>query len=553
MPSPSTTSAARRLLPPALLLAAAALVVLVVSPTYEVPQNDDWAYYLVIERWFETGRIEHLGWNDPALLFQVVWGGAFASIFGLSYTVLRASTLVLALVGVLSTYGILRRCALAPAVAAFGAATLLFDPLFLLLGYSFNTDVPYLGLATLATWVFLIALERRSTWLCLVGGVVASAAFLVRQPALLIPLVVSGYVLFRWETPRSRRALAAVLASAPAAVALLLHASWIRAQTSHSWLENASNLHPFLTEPSLATFGDLVAAAGLNTVAGLMTLGLCCVPCILLAWPEQLRLLRRSRTARWWLAAAVVVFAGVAWTRLADQPEGLQGWPYQGNYLTRLGPLPQYPVELLAPPWVWTALTLLTPVLGAWVVGSLATLAATSHPGPASSARTLVLATAAAQFLPGLLQAEFYDRYLLTLLPGVVVLVAPRTVPRRPAAILGGLSLALLAVVSTEYLRVYVDRSGAGWHLAESAVEMGVGPEEIALGFEWEGAHLYLRARAERGARSRFDLAAGYPWDSLTRHRYFVREFPRAPGGPSETYRAFLSARRTVLGFLRGP
>ena len=41
--------------------------VVLVSPRYEVPQNDDWAYFLTVKEWFTTGALPHLGWNDPTL------------------------------------------------------------------------------------------------------------------------------------------------------------------------------------------------------------------------------------------------------------------------------------------------------------------------------------------------------------------------------------------------------------------------------------------------------------------------------------------------------
>jgi hypothetical protein len=157
-----------------------------------------------------------------------------------------------------------------------------------------------------------------------------------------------------------------------------------------------------------------------------------------------------------------------------------------------------------------------------------------------------VLAIGVAQFLPALAQAEFYDRYLLVLLPATVVMAASWAPIRRTGWLAGVLALVLLAGASLEYTRMYVDRAKASWQLAEAMVRSGVPPEQINLGFEWDGTHLYLEAVQTLGLGFRFDLQRGYPWDPLTNHRYEMTEFDLAPGSGSDrtSYRSFLSRQR---------
>ena len=97
----------QRIVQPVLGLALIQLVIVFayISPLYEVPQNDDWAYFETLRLWFETGRLQHIGWNDPTLVAQVWWGALFARFFGLSYSSLRCSALVLSCLGVISFYG----------------------------------------------------------------------------------------------------------------------------------------------------------------------------------------------------------------------------------------------------------------------------------------------------------------------------------------------------------------------------------------------------------------------------------------------------------------
>jgi len=524
---------------PLLLLAGAYLVVAwIIPPAYEVPQNDDWAYRIVLEQWAETGQLEHLGWNDPTLVFQLFWGAGFAHLLGLSYTTLRLSTLVLSLTGVLSLYGILRWTGTSRSLSLVGASLLLFNPLHLILSYSFNTDVPYLGLATATTLLFLVALDRGRLWLYLAAGILAACAFLVRQPGIFIPAVVSAYLLFGREDWR-RRVAAAAASLGPSLVALKLHAAWMSGQTSASWLERASNLHPFFRERQAAQLLDLLRGAALSGADTVMTLGLFLAPLLLAVSLARGRALVASTRARWVLAAALPLLVLASWIWIGRQTGPWPGWPYLGNYLTRGGALPQVGVVAVGPAWAWNALTFLVPILGA----GLLTLGVEGIRRPRRDlkafAPTLVFFIGVAQFLPSFAQIEFYDRYLLVLLPGCIALAASwmQSSRRHAPAVL--LTLTLFAAAGVEYARAYVDRSKAAWGVAESLVVRGASPEQIRLGFEWEGSHLYLEALQRFGRGDRFDFQREYPWDRLLHPRYVILEFADPPDEPFATYRPF--------------
>jgi len=555
---PASTQSGRRWLDPTgdawplLLLVGAYLVVAwIIPPSYEVPQNDDWAYRIVLAQWNETGRLAHLGWNDPTLVFQLFWGAGFAHLLGLSYTTLRLSTLVLSLTGVLSLYGILRWTGTSRSLSLVGSSLLLFNPLHLILSYSFNTDVPYLGLATAATLLFLVALERDRLWLFLAAGIVSACAFLVRQPGILIPAVVSVYLLLDRENWR-RRLVAVAASLGPALLALQLHSAWMSGQTSASWLERASNLHPFFREGKPEQLLPLLTDAALSAADTVMTLGLFLVPLMLgisLARPGRLV---ASRRVRWALAASLALLAFASWISIGRQPGPWQGWPYLGNYLTRGGGLPQFAVGAVGPVWAWNALTLVVPILGAWLL-ALGLDALERPRGLKAFAPTLVFCIAVAQFLPSFAQVEFYDRYLLVLLPGTVVLAASWMPALRRGRLAALLVLALFVTASVEYARAYVDRSKAAWGVAEALVARGASPEQIRLGFEWEGSHLYLEALRRFGHGDRFDFQQGWPWNPLLDPRYAIREFAAPPGEPSATYRPFFGLDPRYVGVVEVP
>ena len=160
----------------------------------------------------------------------------------------------------------------------------------------------------------------------------------------------------------------------------------------------------------------------------------------------------------------LLFLATASWIWIGRQGGPWQGWPYLGNYLTRGGGLPQVVLGAVGPPWAWNALTFLVPVLGATLLALGLDAVKLPRDGLRAFAPTLVFAIAVAQFLPSFAQIEFYDRYLLVLLPGTVVLCASWAGTRR----LGRSALVVLflfVVTSIEYTRAYIDRSqAAAWN-----------------------------------------------------------------------------------------
>jgi hypothetical protein len=83
-------------------------MVILVNPIGDFPLNDDWAYGRAVQSVVEKGDFQLSGWTATNLFSQVFWGALFCLPFGFSFTALRFSTLTLGLIGILSTYGLLR-------------------------------------------------------------------------------------------------------------------------------------------------------------------------------------------------------------------------------------------------------------------------------------------------------------------------------------------------------------------------------------------------------------------------------------------------------------
>ena len=114
-----------------------------------------------VQFYVEHGWIAVPAYSATPLVLHILWGGLFVHLFGFSHTVLRVSTLVLAAVGLLGAYLLLREL-LDQRRALFGALSLALYPLYVHLSFSFMTDVPFLCLAVWAQLCYVRGLRGGS-------------------------------------------------------------------------------------------------------------------------------------------------------------------------------------------------------------------------------------------------------------------------------------------------------------------------------------------------------------------------------------------------------
>src|SRR5262245_19334288 len=113
-----------------LLAATAALVVAVIGARGDFPLSDDWAFAHAAQQLAETGRLDLLPWTGASVVFQAAYGALLTALFGFSFTVLRASTLVLAFIGAVAAYGFLRECGVRGGLLALALVVLGLEPLY---------------------------------------------------------------------------------------------------------------------------------------------------------------------------------------------------------------------------------------------------------------------------------------------------------------------------------------------------------------------------------------------------------------------------------------
>ena len=153
-----------------------AFALAILHPLANGPVADSWIYGEAA-RWFRaTGEFRFPGYGEAMPLAQVVYGAAWASIFGGGPASLDVACMVLAVVGGRLMYALAIRCGAREWQALAAAGLLICNPCYLFLSFSFMTEVPFLAALLGCHLAFANAEgenEIRCLWLSAILGVVA--------------------------------------------------------------------------------------------------------------------------------------------------------------------------------------------------------------------------------------------------------------------------------------------------------------------------------------------------------------------------------------------
>jgi 4-amino-4-deoxy-L-arabinose transferase-like glycosyltransferase len=153
---------------------------LILHPLTDAPVVDSWLYGSSVRRFLRTGEIRFAGYTQAMPIAQVVYGVAWARIFGGNSASLEISVVVLAILCGLMFHALAIRCG-APRWQALAATGLLIcNPCFTFLSFSFMTEIPFLTAMIATHLAFARALGRREQlWLWL-SAAAAVVGFLIR-------------------------------------------------------------------------------------------------------------------------------------------------------------------------------------------------------------------------------------------------------------------------------------------------------------------------------------------------------------------------------------
>ena len=491
-----------------LVLALLQLVVwILVAPRGDFPLNDDWAYSHSVRWLLEERRVRLSDWVAMNLLPQTLLGAATASLLGFSFETLRHVTQVVAVACSAIAYAWFRAGGLAASHALAATCALLAFPAWPVLANSYMTDIYGLAPALASAALFVRCLRRWDARLYALAIALAILGALQRQVVLVVPLAWLAAMLAVGR-PYSARSLA--LAAAPLAAAFAASAAYQYYLAAGPGMPTGmataqGRLLPLVRKALLDEEGHgRWVLANAATIAGYLGL-------FLAGW------------AAWWgcggartRRARLVILAGFALALACIAA----GWlpPYRASQVidrVGIGPIMTHDaVRGLAPldRSVGT-LWLLAGVVAAFGTAALAAalVAGARLLGDGEPFRRQLAAfllTAVAAYLLPFVFTDYFDRYLLFVLPFLIALWALAIPPRAAGEgallkALGGAALAASLALSAAATHDYFAWNRARWAALDQALRLGATPAQIDGGFEFNALHGFeARATGTKGGPS---------------------------------------------------
>lgn len=296
----------------------------VVRPYAEIGIDDDWGYIKTAQVLAQTGHLVYNGWEAAMLGWQAYFGALLIKLFGFSFTAVRFSTVMEAMVTAFLLQRVCIRAGLNSWNATLVTFTFVLSPVFLPLSFTFMSDVPGVFVIIVCLHMCLRAVQAENErsamiWICL-AALANAVGGTARQIAWLGVLVMVPSTL--WLLRRSRRVLLAGCISWIVAAGIV-----------------AAAIHWFAHQPYILPQALLPARVGLREVASAARIGLryagdlalLALP-VLLMFAPSLRSWNRRMAAVF--AAGLLCFAvpGVALIHAGK----LQMWvaPFLGDYMT---------------------------------------------------------------------------------------------------------------------------------------------------------------------------------------------------------------------------
>lgn len=493
-----------------------ALWLLAASPSGEFPLNDDWAYAWSVRHLLRTGELRISEWSSASAIFPVYWGALFSQLAGgFSFTALRISTLIFSLVSPVALLWLLRCVGIPRSAALLGVLTLIVNPLFVHLSYTFMTDIFYLGLMLVGLALYVDGIERDSARSLWAASLAATLAFLCRQLGLALPLAAACVLLVRRRRQALRPMLRAVLLPA---LAFAAYTWWLNEVNGVPWA-----FRLYTVQNGLATLLRTSAPAELavRLLQVMLYLGIFTLPALVaVAATRPLWFWRKARPLWPLFGGWLLALAGFAlYARLAHG----EGMPYLLGVINRdgigaqtltLGQKPRIPPE-----WIFDLVTLVAPVAGA-ASGALWTNVFRDVRREINGPGAVVLLAALIMAPPTASMAHLWDHYLLVFIPASLYL----TLRGAPVSARGGIAGALVCGSMLAYTlpeqAEYLAWNDARWRVGRQLVRQHVPPVQIDGGFEWVGWFDFERALP-------IALAAGYSdnpgaWMTIFPDRYLL-------------------------------
>jgi dolichyl-phosphate-mannose-protein mannosyltransferase len=467
--------------------------------------SDDWTYIRSVEYLINQWQFHILPVAAATQITQLFWGGAFGLIFGVTPGVLRVSTIAIVLLSALALRDMFRDLKVSNQRAALGTALYLFNPIMFAISYSFMSDPHFVAWMTLSAWLYLKAEMHDRTELLWWASVLATIACLERPHGAFIPIGVATWYLLTGRLRIDRqpiRSLAAI-GLIPAVAMLLLY-------TVINGLPSQQGL--FLSEMEAAGPTESWLLIKRLAVIEIAYTGFFVLPLIIGVGIGVWRALGNLPTyaIRLVIGAVAVTAAGIAW--FWNQGRLM---PYIPHFFGRGGPGSgdlQHSRPPLFGPTVFEWLTIACGV--AAICALILFLRSVAIPKRFGRSGIGLLTCLLGWQAIGVLPQSFLfrnwiislDRYLLPMLPFVVVIAVWAVDDREIMPLLAWPAMAVVALFSIAGTRDVLVFQSDVWQIAHALNTAGVPNTRLDAGYAWDAYHLWefsyqnhLEPRTENG------------------------------------------------------
>ncbi|HVZ39080.1 MAG TPA: glycosyltransferase family 39 protein [Candidatus Kapabacteria bacterium] len=522
-------------------LAAFTLTAIFVNPLRDNTLDDDWANALTVRHLLDTGTYALNDWAVTDMPFHAYLGAGASLVFGYSPAVLRLVTLFMALVGLVAFYKLAREHDMDGRQAGLLSCIWLASPLLLRSSYTFMTNVTFVSLLVLATWLYARGMRTRSLPVMIAASLAAAACILTRP----FGIALAAGLVIVWFTDRELRRSLGLLA---AGILLPLAASVqqiIAAAGGNSWgLQYARAAETAY----LGATGHLAANVLWRPSVVILYLALFMLPLAIPAVREFLFSLRagsqvsaRERSIGLPIVLAVLLTAVILLGHIVlDTPRMMPyaGWSFE--IIKRFKPIGR---GLFSAGACIGAVLMLRGIIitrlgrGTW------------HAAP--FAGRLLFATAAVMLLANICFFRFGDEYILTYIPFALITVGYflRSWISRLTAVTAVSSLAVLLCAAL-WTRGIIAGEEAGWLLGEQVRRQGVPVEAVHGTLNWNCYNgLFNRYLAETNRAPATDLNGFFTWyhEHQLHSQYVVTASPNARSDTSWQRASFALYRDFLL------
>ncbi|HFB99827.1 MAG TPA: hypothetical protein ENJ53_03375, partial [Phaeodactylibacter sp.] len=463
------------------------LCIIIINPIGDFPLNDDWSYAHNAKALALENKIVFHDWGAMTLIVHTIWGALFCKLFGFSFTVLRASTLVLGWGTLLVTFLYFKEGGMKKKYAFWGTLLFAINPFFLENAFTYMTEIPFLFFFLSAALFFQKSINGKNGFNLIYATLFSILATLIRQPGVLIP-VAFFFIHIIKNKPSLKTVIQAVTPAISTLLSLTLFVKW-RA-TNFGLSENFGQAKQLINN---ITRGKFVSSLQHISYGDFTLWGLFLIPLLVVLVPYFWKNITHTKKIIFIVITLLFCYPFII---IPDKV-------FLGNTFFNLGmgPIVLPSSSNFSPPQIgendWKNLYTIGFVAGIFLVKwifiktyQLFIFIKNKNENTVNWGSLFALTTAFGYFLFLMLNTYFFDRYSIIAFPFfILLLIPPHTNFDIPNffKILGIACFAIISIFSISATHDYLSWNRARWDATNYALdELKIPYDQLSGGFEYK-------------------------------------------------------------------